>query len=136
MKSRIPFFENSCHYWVYKWIKEVCSKILILLETSGGISFSLEGFKNNRDLQFKTLRREIYILLEGFRYLLRGFLILLERFRYPSRGFITPLERFRYSSRGFIIPLEGFRYPTIEGNKSTGGIQISFQGFFNSTGAI
>jgi len=55
------------------------------LETTGGNSFSLEGFEKYF-LQFKTLRRVIYIPLEGFRYLSRGVIIPLEGFRYPSWG--------------------------------------------------
>jgi len=47
-------------------------------------------------LQFKILRRVIYIPLEGFIC--------------PSWGVIIPLEGFRYPSQGFIIALEGFRY--------------------------
>ena len=60
----------------------------------------------------KTLRRVIYIPLEGFRCPSQGFIISLEGFRYPSQGFIIPLEGFRYPSWGFIIPLEGFSYPS------------------------
>ena len=64
-------------------LKEVRSKILILLETTGGILFSLEGFEKCV-LQFKTLLRVIYIPLEGFRYNSRGVVISLEGFSYPS----------------------------------------------------
>jgi len=50
-----------------------------------GIHFHWRGLKKYF-LQFKTLRRVIYIPLEEFRY--------------PSYGFIIPLEGFRYLSRG------------------------------------
>ena len=62
-----------------------------------GFYFHWRGLKNCF-LQLKTLRRVIYIPLEGFRC--------------PSWGVIFPLERFSYPSKGFIIPLEGFRYPS------------------------
>ena len=84
------------------------SKISILLETNGGFYFHWRGLKKCF-LQFKTLRRVIYIPLEGFRYLSWGFIYPLEGLRYPSCGFIIPLEGFRYLSRGFINLLEGFR---------------------------
>ena len=105
-------------------VTEVRSMNFTPLETTGGNSFSLEGFKKCF-LQFKTLRRVIYIPLErlrcpswgviipleGFSYPSWGFIIPLEGFSYPSWGFINPLKGFSYSSKGFIIPLEGFRYP-------------------------
>ena len=76
-------------------VTEVRSKILTPLETTGGNSFSQEGFEK---MFFKTLRRVNYIPLEGFRYL--------------SWGYKIPLEGFRYLSRGFIIPPAGFSYPS------------------------
>ena len=77
-----------------------------------GIHFHWRGLKKCF-LQFKTLRRVIYIPLEGFRYLSRGFIIPLEGFRNLSKGFVIPLERFSYPSYGFIITLERFRYPSL-----------------------
>ena len=76
-----------------------------------GILFHWRGLKK-RFLQFKTLRRVIYISLEGFRCTSWGVIIPLEGFSYPSKEFIIPLEGFRYLSWGFIIPLEGFRCPS------------------------
>ena len=70
------------HMIMFFGLKEVRSKISILMETTGAI-FHWRGFKKCF-LQFKTLRRVIYIPLEGFRY--------------PSWGFIIPLEGFSYSS--------------------------------------
>ena len=104
-------------------LKDVCSKILILLETTIGILFSLEGFQKCL-LQLKlysgwftfhwrdsdVLPGGFIIPLEGFRYLSYEFIISLEGYWYPYRGFTIPLEGFRYLSRGFIIPLEGYRY--------------------------
>ena len=78
------------------------------LRPLGGFYFHWRGLKKCF-LQFKTLRRVIYIPLEGFRYLSWGFIYPLEGLRYPSCGFIIPLEGFRYLSRGFINLLEGFR---------------------------
>ena len=52
-------------------LKEVRSKISILLETTGGILFSLEGFQK-MPFTIKTLRRVIFIPLEGFRFLPGG----------------------------------------------------------------
>ena len=101
---------GSTKYVLHNRVKEVFSKILTPLETTGGNLFSLEGFKKFF-LQFKTLRRVIYIPLEWFRHLSRGFIIPLEGFRYPSNGFMIPLEGFKYPSYWFIIPLEGFRNP-------------------------
>ena len=92
----------------------------------GGFYFHWWGLKKCF-LQFKTLRRVIYIPLEGFRYISWGFIIPLEGFRNLSRGFIHPLEGFRYPSYGFIIQLEGFRYLSRGVYKSTGEIQKSFQ---------
>ena len=94
-----------------KRLKEVRSKISILLETTGGILFSLEGFQKML-FTIKTLRRVIYIPLEGFRCPSWGVIIPLEGFSYPSKGFIIPLEGFRYPSWGVIIPLERFSYPS------------------------
>ena len=104
------------------WVTEVRCKILTPLETTGGNSFLLEGFKKCF-LQFKTLRRVnhssgglqmsfqgVYKSTGGIQISIQGFINPLEGFRYLSRGFINPLEGFRYLSRGFINPLEGFRY--------------------------
>ena len=77
---------------------KVRSKILTPLETTGGNSFSLEGFEK-WFLKFKTLRRVIYIPLERFRYYFQGYIIPLEGFRYLSRGLIIPLEGFKHLSR-------------------------------------
>ena len=88
-------------------VTEVRSKILTPLETTGGNSFSQEGFEK---MFFKTLRRVNYIPLKGFRYLSWGYKIPLEGFRYLSRGYKIPLEGFRFLSRGYKIPQEGFRY--------------------------
>ena len=41
-------------------LKEVRIKISILLETTGGISFSLERGLKSQYFQFETLRRVIY----------------------------------------------------------------------------
>ena len=48
-------------------VMEVRSKILTPLETTGGNSFSLEGFEKMLFI-IKTLRRVTYIPLEGFSY--------------------------------------------------------------------
>ena len=64
-------------------LKEVRSKISILLETTGGILFSLEGFQK-MPFTIKTLRRVIYIPLEGFRCPSWGVIIPLEGFSYPA----------------------------------------------------
>ena len=64
-------------------VTEVSIKILTPLE---GTYFHWRGSKRCF-LQFKTLRRVIYIPLEGFRYLSRGFINPLEGFRYPSYEF-------------------------------------------------
>jgi len=61
-----------------------------------GFYFHWRGFKKCF-LQFKTLRRVIYIQLEGFRC--------------PSWGVIIPLEDSVILPEGVIIPLEGFSYP-------------------------
>ena len=86
-----------------------------------GFYFHWRGFKKCF-LQLKTLRRVIYIPLEGFRCPSQGFIIPLEGFRYLSQGFIIPLEGFRYPSWGFKIPLEGFRCPSR-------GFKIPLEGF-------
>ena len=109
-----------------KFVVRFC---LIPLETSGGILFSLEGFGNNPDLQFKTLPGVIYIPLEGYRYPFRRFIIPLEGFRYPYRGFIIPLEGFNYPSWGFIIPLEGFRYSSRRFKIPLEGFRYTFRRF-------
>ena len=64
-------------------VTEVRSKILTSLETTGGNSFSLEGFQKML-FTIKTLRRVIYISLEGFRCPSWGVIIPLEGFSYPS----------------------------------------------------
>ena len=64
-------------------LKEVRSKISILLETTGGISFSPEGFKKS----------------------------LFSIWNFPH-GDLQSTEGFRYLSRGFIIPRKGFNYPS------------------------
>ena len=65
------------HEFGCRRLKEVRSKISILLETTGGILFSVEGFQ---------------------KMLFTIFTIPLEGFRYPSWGVIIPLEGFSYSS--------------------------------------
>ena len=68
---------------VQKGKNGLSSKISILLETTGGILFSLEGFQKML-ITIKTLRRVIYIPLEGFRCPSWGVIMPLEGFRYPS----------------------------------------------------
>ena len=113
-------------------LKDVCSKILILLETTVGILFSLEGFQKCL-LQLKLYAGWFTFHWRDSDVLPGGFIIPLEGIRYPSWGFIITLEGFRYPSWGFITPLEGFRYPSKGFYNSTGGIQISFLGVYNST---
>ena len=109
-------------HWTKKWVTEVRSKILTPLETTGGKTFSLEGFEKKCFLKFKTLRRVIYIPLEGFRYLSRGV--------YNSTGGIQKSFQWVYISTGGIqISFKGVYNPT-------GGIQKSFQGVYKSTGGI
>ena len=51
--------------WHIYRVTEVRCKILTPLETTGGNSFSLDGFEKMLfKIQFKTLRRVIYIPLE------------------------------------------------------------------------
>ena len=75
------------------WLKEVRSKISILLETTGGILFSMEGFKK-RPFTIKTFAGWFTFHWRDSDVLPGGFIIPLERFSYPSRGFIIPLEVF------------------------------------------
>jgi len=77
------------------WVTEVRSKSSTPLETTGGNSFSLEGFEKCF-LQFKTLRRVIYIPLEGFRYLSKGFIALqIKGFHFGNRvDCITSAQRY------------------------------------------
>ena len=88
-------------------VTEVRNKILTPLETTGGISFLLEGFEKCF-LQFKTLRRVIYIPLQ------EGFII------FP--GVYNSTEGIQMSFQGVY--------------KSPGGIQISFLWVYNSSGGI
>ena len=90
-----------------KTLKEVRSKISILLETTGGILFSLEGFEKCF-LQSKTLRRVILHSTGGIQM---SFLVV-------------------YNSTG------GIQISFLGVYNSTGGIQLSFQGVYNSTGGI
>jgi len=67
--------------------------------------------------QFKTLRRVIYIPVEGFRYLSRGFLLGVCNstggIQISFQEFIIPLVRFSNPYWWLKIPLEGFRNPSL-----------------------
>ena len=63
--------------------KEVRSKISILLETTGGILFSLEGFQ------------KMLFTIKNF-----------------TQGDLHSTGGIQISFQGFIIPLEGFSYPS------------------------
>ena len=78
-----------------KRLKEVRSKILILLETTGGILFSLEGFQK--------MPFTIQNFTQGDLHSTGGIQMSLQGV-YNSTGGI------QLSFLGFIIPLEGFRY--------------------------
>ena len=84
-------------------LKEVRSKISILLETAGGILFSLEGFQK-MPFTIKTLRRVIYIPLEGFRYLSSGFIIPLDRYLNPPVDCTSPCVKFQIEKSDFSNP--------------------------------
>ena len=104
---------------------KVRSKILLHWRPPEGFHFHWRGLKN-RDLQFKTLRKFIYIPLEGLRYLFRFFFnstggiqifstggsqISLQRV-YNSTGIINHLDGYLNSSSGNINPLDDYLNPS------------------------
>ena len=85
----------------YIRVTEVRSKILTPLETTGGNSFSLEGFEIMLFIIQNFTQGDLHsTALEGFRCSSWGVIIPLEGFSYPSKGFLIPLEEFRYNSWG------------------------------------
>jgi len=105
----ISLIKHFAHIYIYIESRKFVVRFRFYWRPPEGFYFHWRGLKKCF-LQFKTLRRVIYIPLEGFSYLSRGVIIPLEGFRNPSWGFIIPLEGFKYPFWGYIIPLEGFRY--------------------------
>ena len=106
-KSGKNVFKIFCFYEMcaFIWLNEVRVKISILLKTTGGISFSLEGFE-------KSLF-SIWNLTHGDLQSTGGIQISIQRV---------------YNFTG------GIQISFLGVYNSTGGIQISFQGIYNSTG--
>jgi len=90
-----------------KRVTEVRSKILIPLETTGGNSFSLEGFE-------KTL-----FTIQNF-----------------TQGDLHSTGEIHMSFLGAYNSTGGIQLSFLGVYNSTGGFQISFQGVYNSTGGI
>ena len=73
-------------------VAEVRSKILTPLETTGGNSFSLEGFEK-RLFTFQNFTQGDFHSTGGIQMSFLGFIIPLEGFRYPSWGVIISREK-------------------------------------------
>jgi len=63
--------------------------VRFLLETTGGISFSLEGFEKSLFSNWNFTHGD-FQSTGGFRYLSTGFIIPLERYMNPSSGIKKP----------------------------------------------
>ena len=118
-------FSCSCKNLSYRFIsnlflrlKEVRSKISILLETNGGILFSLEGFQK--------MLITIWNFTQGESHSTGGIQISFLGV-YNSTGGIQLSFQGVYNSTG------GIQISFLGVYNSTGGIQLSFQGVYNST---
>ena len=90
-----------------KRVTEVRSKILTPLETTGGNSFSLEGFK------------KMVFTIQNF-----------------TQGDLHPTGGIQISFQGGYNSTGGIQLSVLGLYNSTGGIQLSFQRVYNSTGEI
>ena len=102
-------------------LKEVRSKISILLKTTGGILFSLEGFQK----MLFTIKNFTQGDLHSTGGIQMSFL----------EGYNSPGE-IQLSFLGVYNSTGGIQISFLGVYNSTGGIQISFLGVYNSTGGI
>ena len=91
-------------------VTDVRRKIKTPLETTKGISISLEVFKNAIHKLILYAGWFIFVwrdsdILSGGSYLSRRSIIPLDKFKYSYSGFLISLQGFKYPSWGFTVPL-------------------------------
>ena len=116
---------NRCSKLYNIGVTEVRCKILTLLETTGGILFSLEGFQKilftiknftQGDLHstggIQIYIQRVYNSTGGIQISIQGMHNFNGRIKISILGVYNSTGRIRYSSMRYLIPLEGFRYPS------------------------
>ena len=96
-------------------VTEIRSEILTPLETTGGISFSLESRGlNNRFLQFGGIQiscQGVYNSVGGIQICFQGIYNSIGGIQISCQGVYNSIGGIQISCQGFYNSSEGFRYP-------------------------